>query len=267
MNTYFKKAIKLGTVAILTGIILFLPNQKVNAEEAVYGQWKNDNIGWWFESDRSYAKGWNTIDDKWYYFYNNGYMAHDTTIDGYYIDSDGEWIDDSEISYEEFCNNVDSQMLNLINKHRKSNGVFVLIETNQLRNSAKEKSKHMSNYGYFSHYYNGQDSRQLFNSQINAENIEYKCFNNKYTKRSAKELAQKLFDGWKESSGHNANMLNSDFSEYGFSVEKGVYNGSNVFFATQMFKVRNRIGNEHNMHMYIDKNGQEYIYVPNPNNN
>ena len=39
------------------------------------------------------ASGWVSIDNKWYYFYSDtNLMAHDTTIDGYQLGSDGAWI-------------------------------------------------------------------------------------------------------------------------------------------------------------------------------
>lgn len=43
----------------------------------------------WYGEGDSYAKGWNVIDGKWYYFDSSGYMAHDTTIKGYKLGSDG----------------------------------------------------------------------------------------------------------------------------------------------------------------------------------
>lgn len=55
-------------------------------------EWKKtNNYGWWFSEGSSWATGWKKIDGKWYYFYYNGYMAHDTTIDGYKLGSDGAW--------------------------------------------------------------------------------------------------------------------------------------------------------------------------------
>ena len=36
-----------------------------------------------------FAGGWKKIDGKWYYFYADGVMAVNTTIDGYTIGSDG----------------------------------------------------------------------------------------------------------------------------------------------------------------------------------
>ena len=39
----------------------------------------------------SWVTGWKLIDAKWYYFDSNGYMAKDTTIDGYYLNGSGAW--------------------------------------------------------------------------------------------------------------------------------------------------------------------------------
>lgn len=33
--------------------------------------------------------GWYQEGDKWYYFQENGAMAHDTDVDGYHLGSDG----------------------------------------------------------------------------------------------------------------------------------------------------------------------------------
>lgn len=34
---------------------------------------------------------WDYIDGNWYYFYYDGTMAHNTYIDGYYVNSSGAW--------------------------------------------------------------------------------------------------------------------------------------------------------------------------------
>lgn len=75
-------------------------------------EWKQDFNGWWNMEGDSWSIGWRLIDEKWYYFGQDGYMktgwlenssekwyyfnldgsmAHDTTIDGYTIGSDGTW--------------------------------------------------------------------------------------------------------------------------------------------------------------------------------
>lgn len=62
----------------------------------VSASWKQDSNGWWNTENNSYAVGWRNIDGKWYYFSFDGYMVHDTTVDGYQIGSDGAWIQESE---------------------------------------------------------------------------------------------------------------------------------------------------------------------------
>lgn len=48
---------------------------------------------WFYFDDNGIMEtGWKLIDGKWYYFYGNGVMAHDTTISGYKLGSNGVWI-------------------------------------------------------------------------------------------------------------------------------------------------------------------------------
>lgn len=54
-------------------------------------EWKSNTTGWWYTEGNSWATGWRNIDGNWYYFYSDGYMAHDTTIGGYYLNSSGAW--------------------------------------------------------------------------------------------------------------------------------------------------------------------------------
>lgn len=79
--------------------------------------WKKDEVGWWYTEGSSWSVGWKLIDEKWYYFGQDGYMktgwiqdsnekwyylnsdgsmAHDTTINGYILDSDGVWIKEKQ---------------------------------------------------------------------------------------------------------------------------------------------------------------------------
>lgn len=54
-------------------------------------EWRKDSTGWWYAEGNSWATGWRLINGNWHYFYSDGYMAHDTTIGGYYLNSDGAW--------------------------------------------------------------------------------------------------------------------------------------------------------------------------------
>ncbi|NFG42557.1 hypothetical protein FC789_15605 [Clostridium botulinum] len=86
IKKYLKKVIALVTVTI--SIMAFNPIG-VNAE------WKQDSTGWWYKDGDSYYTGWKIIDGKNYYFGENGYMVHDTIINGYKIGSDGASIQTS----------------------------------------------------------------------------------------------------------------------------------------------------------------------------
>ncbi|MDR3596397.1 RICIN domain-containing protein [Clostridium sp.] len=55
-------------------------------------EWRQNSTGWWYAEGSSYATGWRLIDGKYYYFSDNGYMLHDTYIDGYELGSDGAWV-------------------------------------------------------------------------------------------------------------------------------------------------------------------------------
>ncbi|WP_236894885.1 MULTISPECIES: cell wall-binding protein [Clostridium] len=58
---------------------------------AASAEWKHDNVGWWYADGNSWYTGWKKMDTKWYYFQNNGYMAHDRYVNGYYLNSEGYW--------------------------------------------------------------------------------------------------------------------------------------------------------------------------------
>ena len=66
---------------------------------AFAGQWRSDTNGWWYQNDDgSYPAGtWQWIDGngdgiaECYYFYPDGYMAYNNDVDGYHLNSDGQW--------------------------------------------------------------------------------------------------------------------------------------------------------------------------------
>ena len=61
---------------------------------AANAEWKSNTTGWWYTEGSSWATGWRNINGNWYYFYSDGYMAHDCWIGNYYLNSSGAWTTD-----------------------------------------------------------------------------------------------------------------------------------------------------------------------------
>ncbi|OOM78134.1 hypothetical protein CLPUN_19930 [Clostridium puniceum] len=81
---------------ILASLITFISLLGANPV-VIHADWKEDNKGKWNTEGSSYSIGWKQIDNTWYYFYPDsnydikGYMAHDTIINGYYLNNNGTW--------------------------------------------------------------------------------------------------------------------------------------------------------------------------------
>lgn len=108
----------------------------------------------------------------------------------------------------------------LINAHRASYGVHPLKSEAGLERWAYLKSKHMADNNYFAHDYNGMLIDEMYPNEGGSVPLMGENIFGSYGKRtpSAKEYAQKSFEGWKNSPGHNANMLNGDFNHVGVGV-------------------------------------------------
>ena len=50
--------------------------------------------GSWYYLDSSVAMktGWYQVSGKWYYSYSSGALAVNTTVDGYTVNHNGEWV-------------------------------------------------------------------------------------------------------------------------------------------------------------------------------
>lgn len=84
---------------------------KYKEENSYVTGWKYlDNDWYCFDSNGVIRSGWIYDNGNWYFCYIHGQMAHDTTINGYYLNSNGAWTT-SEITADEarkLILNVDS---------------------------------------------------------------------------------------------------------------------------------------------------------------
>ena len=200
----------------------------------------------------SYVTGWQKIGEFWYYFDNNGEYAMDTIIDGkYYVAPTGVWdgetlssstqisqcdnttqttqnnntvrtipnSNSATISYAEFTKIADDKMLELINAHRIENGVGTLEWDQTLADMSTEKDEHMIRNNYVAHSYKNTSTMDVqevcYKHNIDSENC-LANYNYVITKTGAVDLATSMFNQWKASPGHNQNMLDPTWKEFGF---------------------------------------------------
>lgn len=64
----------------------------INTKGDKLSGWYNDNGTWYYLSFGIMRIGWVNINDKWYYFSPSGAMQYNTTIDGFWLGSDGAWV-------------------------------------------------------------------------------------------------------------------------------------------------------------------------------
>lgn len=78
-----------------------VPEIRAEACTQTYSWVKISNYGeneWILLYDGQQVFGWHYVNGYWYYIYpSTGYMAHDTFVDGWYVDSSGAWT--TEIPY------------------------------------------------------------------------------------------------------------------------------------------------------------------------
>lgn len=139
---------------------------------------------------------------------------------------------------------IQQEMYRLVNEHRANNGRNAYKVSSLIQNTAWVKSKDMGENNYFDHKVNDKFIWEYKDcADADSENIAlcgYNAKGGKMTDEQCKDLANIIFNMWKESAGHNATMLDKSLKSIGFDlymVDKG--NGAYTVYATQEFRVTN----------------------------
>ncbi|KGM97825.1 hypothetical protein Z968_02155 [Clostridium novyi A str. 4552] len=129
---------------------------------------------------------------------------------------------------------VNERMVQLVNELRASTGATPLKSIDVLNNLAEKRSEYMATTGEFSH--NDKNGNFIFKDDLNRANYRWNSVGENiaqnYYSEDPNKLAEALFDQWKNSPGHYANMIKQDFNQIGFGI--GISNDGKVY-ATQGF--------------------------------
>lgn len=120
----------------------------------------------------------------------------------------------------------EAEVVRLVNIERQKAGLAPLKASSQLSNVARMKSKDMADKNYFSHtsptYGSPFDMMKQFG-------ISYRTAGENIAKGYLSPAS--VMNGWMNSSGHRANILNSSFGTIGV----GAYKVGSTIYWTQMF--------------------------------
>ena len=117
------------------------------------------------------------------------------------------------------------------NTQRAQNNLPPLTVNSKLNQSALIKANDMFTHQYFEHDspdgvgVDGLAKESGYNYILIGENLALGNFEND----------QELVQGWMDSPGHRANILNNRYQEIGVSVLKGTYQGKSTWMAVQHF--------------------------------
>lgn len=111
-----------------------------------------------------------------------------------------------------------SGILGLINQARSENGLNTLVYNSSLNSAAKTKSQDMLDKNYFSH--TSPDGLSDFDF-LKAAGYPFRFAGSNIANGSFSEAS--VFSAWMNSSGHRANILNSNAREFGYGVAGQYY--------------------------------------------
>src|SRR5690625_3613708 len=124
---------------------------------------------------------------------------------------------DEQPEADESLSAYEQEVVELTNNEREKQGLSPLKANTELSHVAREKSNDMANNNYFDH-----QSPQYGSpfDMMKAYGITYRTAGENIAR--GQQTPEEVVNGWMNSEGHRANILNGDFTEIGVGfVEKG----------------------------------------------
>ncbi len=113
------------------------------------------------------------------------------------------------------------EFLGLINQYRQANGLGTLLLSDDISDAAEKHSKDMGKYGFFDHTSLASDYFAVNATpwqRMAASGYVYDTYKGENI-AAGQATAAEVFNAWKNSSGHNANMLKPEFKVIGISLD------------------------------------------------
>ncbi len=220
--------------------------------------WQQNEVGYWYENEDGtwFANTWQWIDGnkdgkaECYYFDANGYMLADTiTPDGYTVNSDGAWIENGIVQFQtvptitsDIVNNTTtSENVNddITETEQYVKGVFEIV--NQVR---QEEEKSPLEWDDTLNDCATKRAEELAENFSHTRPDNTSCFTifkeyDVYYMTAGENIAmgqknpEQVMSSWMNSSGHKANILNSEFGKIGI----GCYKKNGIYYWVQMFSI------------------------------
>jgi|GEM_PF-732061 len=124
---------------------------------------------------------------------------------------------DEQPEADESLSAYEQEVVELTNTEREKQGLSPLKANTELSHVAREKSNDMANNNYFDH--NSPQYGSPFD-MMKEFGVTYRTAGENIAR--GQQTPEEVVDGWMNSEGHRANILNGDFTEIGVGfVEKG----------------------------------------------
>lgn len=113
------------------------------------------------------------------------------------------------------------EFVRLINEYRAANGLGTLLVSDMISDAATKHNLDMGKYAFFDHTTQGSDYFAVGASpwdRMAASGYNYNTYKGENI-AAGYSTAATVFEGWRNSPGHNANMLNGTFTVIGVSMD------------------------------------------------